>query len=395
MKICAVICEYNPFHNGHKYQLERVRAESGCDTILCLMSGNFTQRGDAAVFGKFRRAAHAISGGADAVLELPADFAVAPAEIFAQGAVRILASVPDVTTLAFGCESGTKEEFLAAAKATLSEDKQFKAALKENLKGGVSYAQARTRTALQFNQEIDEALLTSPNNILGVEYCRALLACGSTIQPMPLLRKGGGYSDTSVLNNFSSATALRACMKEKTRKSKKALKNNLPPDVYRDALAFAPNAYEQAAMCALARVSADTLSRTLDCTEGLENRFKAMSKSNPEYGAMLAKMVSKRYTLSRLKRIVAANFLGIREREVRDSLAAPLYYKVLAVKKSRAEEIFASLNAGAFPLLVRKSDAASLRKETLVCFERDVLANDLYNILTGEQVNEYQTVFVE
>lgn len=395
MKFCAVICEYNPFHNGHKYQLDRIREESGCDAVLCLMSGNFTQRGDAAVFGKFRRAAHAIAGGADVVVELPADFAVAPAEIFAQGAVRIVASLPSVKALAFGCESGTREDFLAAAQATLSEDKQFKAALKENLKGGVSFARARTQTALQFNQEIDEALLTSPNNILGVEYCRALLSLKSDILPLPFPRKGGGYADTSVLNNFSSATALRACMKEKTRKSKKALKNNLPKDVSRDALAWRPFPYEQAAMCALASVSADTLARTTDCTEGLENRFKAMAKSNPEYETMLAKIVSKRYTLSRLKRIVAANFLGIREKEVRDSMEAPLYYKVLAVRKSRSEEIFAALKEGAFPLLVRKSDAAALRKDTLACFERDILANDLYNALTGEHVNEYQTVFVE
>ena len=120
-----------------------------------------------------------------------------------------------------------------------------------------------------------------------------------------------------------------------------------------------------------------------------------MAKSNPEYETMLAKIVSKRYTLSRLKRIVAANFLGIREKEVRDSMEAPLYYKVLAVRKSRSEEIFAALKEGAFPLLVRKSDAAALRKDTLACFERDILANDLYNALTGEHVNEYQTVFVE
>ena len=119
MRIAAVVCEYNPFHNGHKYQLERIREESGCDKILCLMSGCFTQRGDMALFDKYTRARHAVENGADLVLELPTAFAVGSAEQFARGAVHILASIPAVKVLCFGCESGTKEEFLAAARATL------------------------------------------------------------------------------------------------------------------------------------------------------------------------------------------------------------------------------------------------------------------------------------
>ncbi|MDE5897392.1 MAG: nucleotidyltransferase family protein, partial [Clostridia bacterium] len=126
MKFCAVICEYNPFHNGHRYQLAEIRKASGCDKILCLMSGNFTQRGEPAVFNKYVRARHALTCGADAVIELPAAFAVSPAELFARGAGHILASQPAVEKLAYGCEHGTKEEFLATAKATLTEDKQFK-----------------------------------------------------------------------------------------------------------------------------------------------------------------------------------------------------------------------------------------------------------------------------
>ena len=175
MKICAIICEYNPFHNGHLYQLQQIREKSGCDKILCLMSGNFTQRGEAAVFHKSVRARHAVENGADAVIELPAVFSVSSAELFAGGAIHLLASLPAVTTLAFGCESGDREAFLTAAKASLSEDKEFKAALKENMKDGTSYAKAHTQTVLAFNTDVDESLLTSPINILGVEYCKSIL----------------------------------------------------------------------------------------------------------------------------------------------------------------------------------------------------------------------------
>ena len=158
MKFCAVICEYNPFHNGHRYQLNEIRARSGCDKILCLMSGNFTQRGEATILGKYQRARHAVECGADLVLELPAAFSVSSAELFAKGAVHILGSIPSVTMLAFGCESGDKESFLAAAQATLNESKEFKAALKENMKGGTSYIRARNAAVLAFHDEIDESL---------------------------------------------------------------------------------------------------------------------------------------------------------------------------------------------------------------------------------------------
>lgn len=394
MKICAVICEYNPFHNGHKYQFERIREQSGCDGILCLMSGNFTQRGDMAVFGKYDRARHAVENGADAVLELPAAFAVSPAELFARGAVHILNSIPAVSALAFGCESGTAESFLSAARATLSEDKQFKAALKENMKDGTSYAKARTQTVLAFNGDIDESLLTSPNNILGTEYCRALLLERSAIAPLPVARVGGGYADTAVFRNFSSATALRACMREDTRKARKALKNNLPPTVFESLPAHPCEPFKQTAMYALVTASPERIAQTPDCSEGLENRFAAMSRSNPDYDEMLSKIVSKRYTLSRLKRILVQNLLSVRLKDVRDYLESPLYCKVLALKKEGAEEVLACLKAGKFPPITRKSDALVLKKDALACFGTDVRANDIYNVLTETHTNEFQTLFV-
>lgn len=394
MKYCAVICEYNPFHNGHKYQLGQIREQSGCDGILCIMSGNFTQRGDAAVFDKYERAKHAVEGGADVVLELPAAFAVSSAEYFAKGAAHILSSLPCVTRLAFGCESGTKEDFLRTARATLNESKQFKAALKENMKDGTSYIRARNAALLAAGADVDEALLSSPNNILGTEYCRALLAAGSAIEPLPIPRVGGGYADTALFKDFSSATALRGAMRDGSRKAKKALKNNLPPHVWRAALGYSPTPYEKAALAALVAADEATIARCPDCSEGLENRLKSIARSTPAYDEMLKKVVSKRYTIARLKRILAQNFLKITREAVQDFAEAPLYYKTLAVRSSAAEEILSDLNGGAFPAVVRKSDFNKLTKSALECFLTDVRANDLYNVLTGVATNEYETKFV-
>ncbi len=394
MKFCAVICEYNPFHNGHRYQLNEIRARSGCDKILCLMSGNFTQRGEAAILGKYQRARHAVECGADLVLELPAAFSVSSAELFAKGAVHILGSIPSVTTLAFGCESGDKESFLAAAQATLNESKEFKAALKENMKGGTSYIRARNAAVLAFHDEIDESLLSAPNNVLGTEYCRAILAEKVKIDPLPIIRIGGRYADTSLFKNFSSATALRACLKEDTRKARKALKRNVPEHVLDDLKNAKDLPFEQACFCALAAAEAEDVADCPDCSEGLENRLKSMARYNPEYDAALAKIVSKRYTLSRLKRILTQNFLGVYLKDVRSYVQSQLYYKVLAVKKTDAENLLGELSKGEFPSVVRKSDYNLLKKDARDCFETDIYANDMYNALSGEYTGEFDTLFV-
>ena len=393
MKFCAVICEYNPFHNGHAYQLDFIRRHSGCDKIICLMSGNFTQRGEAAVFHKYTRARHAIEGGADVVLELPAAFSVAPAELFARGAVHVLASIPAVKALAFGCESGGKEDFFTYARATSEEDKTFKATLKSNLKSGDSYIRARNAALLALHPELDDALLSSPNNILGIEYCRAILAENSAIEPLPIPRIGSGHGETKVLKNYSSASALRELLGNPARAAKKALKGNLPEGVFEDVSSYRPTAYAQAAMCALLSSREEAIARTPDCAEGLENRLLSMARSNPNYDDLLKKTVSKRYTLSRIRRVIAQNFLGISLGNVKSYLEGALYYKVLAVKKEGAEEILAELK-GAFPAIVRKSDYSLLKKDALECFRLDVHANDLYAALTGNYVNEFQTLFV-
>ena len=394
MKICAVICEYNPFHNGHRAQLSKIRETRGCDKILCVMSGNFTQRGEASVFHKRVRARHAVENGADIVTELPAAFAAAPAELFARGAVKLISEIPSVTMLAFGCESGTKESFLATARETLREDKTFKTVLQQHMKDGASYIRARYEALKSLGGALDETLLSSPNNILGVEYCRSLLFYGSAVEPLPLLRTGAGYADTTVYKNLSSATALRGLLGQNTRSAKKALKRNLPESVLADALAYRPTAYRTAALCSLLNTPSEQIALAPDCSEGLENRLKSMARSNPDYDRLIDITASKRYTRARLKRILLQNFLGIRLKDVKEWLSAPLYHNVLAVKKQDAQELLAALSEGSFPAVTRRSDFALLGKDAAACFALDVRANDLYNALTGEHTNEFETLFV-
>ncbi len=395
MKFCAIICEYNPFHNGHLYQMNEARTRSGCDGILCVMSGNFTQRGEAAIIGKYRRARHAVENGADAVIELPAAFSVSPAELFARGAVHLLHGVPSVRAISFGCENGTAEEFLSAANATRSEDKMFKTALKDALKDGTSYIRARAQTILAYNPELDPTLFLSPNNILGLEYCRAMLEEGCDLSVIPVERVGSGYTDSRPRENFSSASALRLCLAENTRKSRILLRRNLPACVYSDLLAHPPASFpfREAALCALLRADPKQIADTPDCSEGLENRLIALAKTN-HYDGVVQKTVSKRYTAARIRRILMQNFLGITLKETRNFLSVPLYRNVLAVRKSGAEKILSALSEGESPLIVRRSDVAQLRKFALACFERDIRSNDLYHALTGTCERDCETLFV-
>ena len=166
MKICGIICEYNPFHNGHKYLIERAKAISGCDAVLCIMSASFTQRGEATVLPKFLRAEHAVLGGADCVIQLPAAFSVAPAEVFAEGAVSILSAIPEVCCLAFGCEKADKEDILKTAKILSGE--QYNARLKVCLAGGESYKRAAVRALEDCGGNAE--LISSPNGVLAVRY---------------------------------------------------------------------------------------------------------------------------------------------------------------------------------------------------------------------------------
>lgn len=266
MKICAIICEYNPFHNGHLYQLREAKRRSGADALLCVMSGNFVQRGEAAIMDKYTRAKHAVSAGADIVVELPTVFATSNAELFAKGAISLISSVPEVSHLCFGAETANKTAFLLAAKYLNNEPKEVSEKIKAAVSEGVSYAKARAQAWAGF---IPFELLCSPNNILGLEYTRALLEYGADIEILPVTRIGGGYNDGELKDAYSSASAIRTALK-----NGESLSEHLPAFVLDDLpkkLEAHLDALEKYAL--LTRSKAEIAS-VCDCTEGLENALK-------------------------------------------------------------------------------------------------------------------------
>ncbi len=372
MKICGIICEYNPFHNGHLYQLQEAKKRSGADALLCIMSGNFVQRGEAAVLDKFTRAKHAVLGGADAVIELPTVFATSNAELFAKGAVSILSSIPEVTTLCFGAEHADAAAFIETARLMNNEPKNVSDAIKAYTAAGVSYAKARAQA---WKELVNVDLFSSPNNILGVEYTRAILERNANMEILPIQRLGG-YHDNTLSGEFASASAIRAGIENGN-----SISHALPDYAQKDLPDRLPQGLDALEKYALLERSAEEIALVSDCTEGLENAFK---KAAMQSSTLVETLTSARYTSSRIRRIALQNLLKIEETLIRNSLQSPLYLRVLAVKKERSD-VLGALAKSSYPLLTRAHDEDGLIGVAKQAYGRDVFAENVYLLLQKPQ----------
>lgn len=353
------------------------------------MSGNFTERGDIAVMHKYTRARHALLAGADMVIELPTVFATAPAEIFAKGAVKTAECLQGERTLYFGIESGNKEGLISAAQYLLNESAEFKAALKEELESGVSFAKARYNALEKINPNgIDLAYTVSPNNILGLEYTKAVIERGNKTDICPIIRTGAGYKAEKPDGIYYSASGIRQTIAD--GKYKKTAKY-MPNYVFDDLPKTLPSA-DREILYALLAMPKKELAGITDCSEGLENRIKALLKDCYTRKELIGKLSTKRYTVPRLSRITLSAMLGISAKFTEKCLKSDLYLKVLAIRKDRAD-LLKELG-GKTPFIMRKSDADDLSGTAAECFEKDVFANDIYNIATQKKTNEFYTVLL-
>ncbi len=292
MKTIGIVAEYNPFHRGHKKQVDYIRATYGADVaIVAIMSGNFVQRGAPAVFDKWERATAAVKSGVNLVVELPITYATASAERFARGAVRCLDGLGIVDGLCFGSESGDLEGILDMAKALRNPDIDEK--IREALGEGVSYATART---MALGRE-----LKAPNDILGVEYCKALLELDSQMEPLTLKREGG-YHDTDADLVNPSATSIRRLIAQG-----EPWQDYVPEEF--DAPVYLPQAGERAVLSRLAGIS--EFSWVPYSSEGLHYKLEKAVRTCGSVEEIAQAVKSKRYARSRIDRMILAAYLGI------------------------------------------------------------------------------------
>ena len=380
MKICGIIAEYNPFHNGHAYHLEITRQKTGCDFIVCLMSGNFTQRGEPAIFDKWTRAKTAVMNGADLVLDLPLLYALRSAEGFADGGVKLL-NLLNVGSIAFGSEIDNLDLLYNTASVLLKEPRQFRIFLKENLSRGLSFPAAREQALSRYLDDVSVShLLTGSNAILGVEYLKAIQKYHNKIQPIIIKRTGSDYNDSELAGAFSSATAIRSeILTHGLNQNVQSNMPNLAFEVLTDSVAqgFLPvnkDAFFRLIQYALRRRGNAGIKELPDVSEGLENRiFKAVSEADA-YDHLISEIKTKRFTQTRIQRLLYYALLDITK-----NLTAyadnhnPQYIKVLARKKT-ADPLLSHLSKNTKIKLVHSSSSC----QTNWSISHDIKASDIY-----------------
>ena len=370
MRTAGIICEFDPFHRGHRYLIEEVRRRLGRDTaVVCVMSGNFVQRGGPAVMNKFARASAAAAEGADLVLELPAAVSLSSAEGFASGAVAVLAAAGVCDSLCFGTETEDLSVLTRLAEILCAGETDGR--IRELMKTGVSYAEARQEALRQLAGDSADCL-SFPNNILGVEYLKAIRRRNVPLEPVPVLRAGAGHdapgwSGKAVRNALLTGGDWREAVPEHARAV-------IGEELAAGRAPVSWQALEQAALYRLRSMSRYEFAGLPDATEGLGDRlWKAVRQAQTLDGVLeLAK--TRRYAMSRLRRMVTCAWLGIRAGEG----AEPLYLRVLAAGERGRTVLSGMKTAASLPVLVRSDEAKKLPAEARAAFEREAGYSDLY-----------------
>lgn len=375
IKTAAIIAEYNPFHSGHMHHITETRRIFGATHIVAVMSGSFVQRGDCACASKFVRARMALLGGADLVLELPVPWALSGAERFALGGVALAESLGCVDILSFGSESGSIDRIINAAAAVDSDE--IKSALHSGLANGESFARARTRAAQSLSPDLADAL-RSPNDTLGVEYCRAITTLSSSIKPVCVKRIGAAH-DSMTADSHVSASFIR----EKLTAGKGI--EHIPEDVrppLDEAIAsgYAPSLIsrlDRAILYRLRQMNIEQIAALPDISEGLENRIYRCIQTATSFDELCSSIKTKRYTHARIRRIVISALLGLTSQ---DSAGTPPYLRVLGMNQ-RGREIL-RMSSPTLPVITRYADLEMLGERARRTFELEAFASDVLALAT-------------
>lgn len=371
MKTAAVIAEYNPFHKGHQYHIEKTRRETGADFILAVMSGDFVQRGAPALTNKYNRAKMALACGVDAVIELPVLYALSSAEFFAGGAVALLNALQVVDVLSFGSEAGEVSLFEECAQMLAWNNEEILYHTKKLLKEGYSYPAARLKSLPHDGYSRFAPLFSSPNNILGLEYCKALYALNSNIRPFTFPRKDRGYHDTSLGEDsscLSSASAIRLALSH----NPKTVRNHVPGQVYRilkdNQLLSSPvteDSFSQLLYYKLLMEKEQGFTAYLDCTPGLSDKICKSIPLFTTFTDFAQLLKSKELTLTRISRVLMHILLDIKKQEAflpdftRRKLPVP-YARLLGFRRESSGLLKAIRQHSTIPLITKPAHARRL-----------------------------------
>lgn len=386
MNITGIITEYNPFHNGHLYHLNTAKKVTNCHGIVCIMSGNFVQRGEPAIIDKWKRAEMALLNGVDLVIELPTFYAVSSAEFFAKGAVGILNNIGIVDNIFFGSECGDVNLLYKIAEVLTKEPEELKLKIKENLKSGVTYAKAREKALIDIldNESLNEVLSNS-NNILGIEYIKAIIKSNSSITPLTMKREGSKYNDKEFNTIFSSATSIRENIKKNFNLNllesympspsldilTSLSKNNYPFVFEEDMYKFIK--YRLLTNCI-------NFNNLFEAKEGIDNKFIKEIYYSSSYEDFVFRIKSKRYTYTKISRLLSQLFFSLDNYSFEELLKEEnLYARILGFNDTGRLILKEMKKKSSIPIITKVSKNNSNK-----LLQLDIQSTKAYSILNNK-----------
>lgn len=388
MNVNGIIAEYNPFHNGHLYQLNHSLKQTNADYTIIAMSGNFMQRGAPAIIDKHKRARMALKNGADLVLELPICYAASSAEFFATGAVTLFDKLGITTNLCFGSECGDITILKEIAEILLTEPEEYTEVLRLFLRQGLSYPTARTQALLHYSPKLSEFKqeLSNPNNILGIEYIKALLRRNSSITPVTTMRVGSDYHDKNLETSKSSALAIREALF--SGKELSFLSAQMPESSYKileEALKETPplstNDFSSILHYKLLMEAESGFTKYLDVTSDLSDRIRKTLYKYTSYQSFCELLKSKDMTYTRISRCLLHILLDIKKSDLdtyREMDYIP-YARVLGFKKSATPLLSAIKKNASIPLVTKLADATNiLSPDAYQMLQQELKQNSIY-----------------
>ena len=384
-KILAIISEYNPFHNGHLYHLQKSKKLLKPDFSICIMSGNFCERGEPSIIDKWSKTEVALKCGFDLVVELPTVYSISSAENFAEGAIKLLDAFDDVT-LSFGSECGDLDTLNNIANVLFDEPKEYSTILSHELSKGLSFPKARENALLLYLNDVRKYsnILSNPNNILGIEYLKAIKKLKSKVIPFTVKRIDEGYNSLKIKDRLASATAIRDLIKN-NKDVKKLMPTPsfeiLSENINHGKVLNGLSVFEKEIIYTLRRMSIEEISNLQDVTEGLENSIKNAANTCNNLEDLINLIKSKRYTRSRIQRILLYSILNITKKDIQNSYKVKPYIRILGAS-SHGKYLLSRLNIPKYPLVtsVKKFMDTTNNKILKNMMEKDILASNIYTL---------------
>lgn len=389
-RVLGIIAEYNPFHNGHLYQIEEAKKQTGADYVVAVISGNFTQRGNTSLVNKWVKTDMALRSGVDIVIELPTVYSISSAENFAEGAIKILDSLKIVDTLCFGTETADFAALNNIANVLYNEPKEYVSLLNHELGKGVSYPKARESALMMYLNDIKRYanILSGSNNILAIEYLKALKKLKSSMRPFSVQRKKVYYNDEKIVDEFASSTAIRKLV---SRGQYDEIRKVIPTSSYmllkeeirKGSFVLDILKFEKEILYNLRKMTVSEIAELPDVTEGLEHVIKNGVNSCNSILDLMDIVKSKRYTQTRIQRILLYALLGITKKDMANARKVTPYVRVLGFNKNGREmlsEICKENRRINMITSVKKFEELNLNKALKEMLDKDIFATNVYTL---------------